>query len=87
MPRGDESSPRSKRLEEEMHEQFLESQEAGELKTDLGSGYRWDFTLCQEKPVTLWHQYGVVHNASAQHSQEAVRAKDPSRTPVTRSPR
>lgn len=53
MPRGDESSPGSKRLEKEMHEQFLEPQEAGMLKTGLVSGYRWEFTFCQEKTVTL----------------------------------
>ena len=87
MPRGDESSPGSKRLEKEMHEQFLEPQEAGMLKTGLVSGYRWEFTFCQEKTVTLWHQHGVVRNASAERSQETVRAKDPSRTPVTRSSR
>lgn len=38
MPRGDESNPRSKRLEKEMHKQLLEPQEAGMLKTNLGSG-------------------------------------------------
>lgn len=49
MPRGNESGPRSKRLEEEMHKQLLKPQEAGVLKTNLGSGHRQDFTFCQEE--------------------------------------
>lgn len=48
MPRGNESGPRSKGLEEEMHKQLLKPQEAGVLKTNLGS--RRDFAFCQEEP-------------------------------------
>lgn len=81
MPRGHESSSRSKRLEKEMHKQFLEPQEAGMLKkTDLVSGF-WQeksklyFGTNMEWPSVLLQNF----------AQEAVRMQDPSHTPVTRS--
>jgi len=79
MPRGNESGPRSKRLEEEIHKQLLKPQEAGVLKTNLGSGHKRDFTFCQEEPKlhlgSVWDGHSVLRSLA----QEVVRMKDPSR--------